>query len=331
MKRRNRILLIAVAALVAAPIFQAPQVALADDFIDINVANVPPEFRRLFRNASSFWNDRITGYSGFVPRIFRETLVPEINITANLVGIDGFGGVLGQAGPTDVATYSQDNGPFSDERTWAISQAGDMQFDVADFRSGQFTNKELQGIVIHEMAHALGFGSLWQQNGLIGADGNYDFDGFGLRTYRAETGNPLQASIPVEMDGGPGSAGAHWDDGVFDTDGDGIIDSFPGNLFNQTYTDAFRADYMLAFLQQPSPNGGFVSPDLFLTATTLASFEDVGLGTILRDPDTGVVGIIKFGNDTPPIFFRNGSVPEPGSVVLLLGASLLALSRRKRS
>ena len=302
---------------------------LEQPFITVDVSNVPGRHRGLFTTASRFWNQRLNGYTAAIPRALRETLVEQINITANVGGIDGAGGVLGFAAPTDVANLTTQAGPLAQPRDWAISQAGEMTFDVVDLDN---ENRESNlATVIHEMAHALGFGSLWQQNNLIGVSGNYDFEGFGLAMYRAESGLLRAPSIPVEQAGGGGSAGSHWDDGVFDTDGDGVFDLFEGNLFNQTYTDAFRADFMLAFALQPTPSGQFVQPEYFLTNTTWASFEDVGLSTGLFDEAIGGGGIIKWsGNNPPPIFFRP-PVPEPGSMTILVGFGIAALARRKRA
>ena len=302
---------------------------LEQHFIQLDISGVPQRHRGLFESASDFWNRRITGYTSAIPRAQQQQLARAIRITATAGAVDGLGGVLGFAGPTDTATLTTQVGPFNQDRTWVISQGGQMTFDVVDLDA----ESELSNFatVVHEMGHALGFGSLWQQNGLIGASGNYDFDGFALAVYRAESGLLRAGSIPVEQAGGAGSAGSHWDDGVEDTDGDGNFDSFEGNLFNQVYENG-SADFMLAFALQPSPNGGFIAPERWImTDTTLASMEDVGLGTILTEDDVwGGGGIIKWEQGTPPIFFRP-AVPEPGSMTILIGMSVALLARRKRS
>ena len=67
------------------------------------------------------------------------------------------------------------------------------------------------------MGHILGIGTLWNYNSLL--NGAKDYIGtHALAEYRAMIGNPNAASIPVEHDGGPGTAGAHWDEEIFDSE-----------------------------------------------------------------------------------------------------------------
>jgi hypothetical protein len=74
--------------------------------------------------------------------------------------------------------------------------------------------------VLHEFGHALGFGISGQ-----GAPNFYSRfvsgDGFtgpnAVREYRSRFGDK-NTSIPLETGGGPGTAGAHWRESVFDTE-----------------------------------------------------------------------------------------------------------------
>ena len=84
-------------------------------------------------------------------------LVDDIQIDASGMAIDGPGGVLGQAGPNMIRTGS--NLPIT----------GTMQFDTADLAALEAAN-ELELVILHEMLHVIGVGTIWQLTGnLTGA------------------------------------------------------------------------------------------------------------------------------------------------------------------
>jgi len=122
--------------------------------------------------------------------------VDDIVITAELGAIDGLYGVLGQAGPTSVRT----NG--------SLPATAQMKFDIVDVNDMGLT--VFSEVVLHEMAHSLGFGSIWDRLGLVS---NGVFTGANANNeYHAMGGS---GSIPVEQDGGSGTAGSHWDEETF--------------------------------------------------------------------------------------------------------------------
>ena len=313
-------MLLLIAAIFAIPAFQPSNIQAApvvDDVIVMNLAGVPREFRRFFRAAEEFWDNEIFGYSKSLPRPFAAVLQErDLVITATMAPLDGVGGVLGFAGPNEVASYTgrpNGSGPLDPERTWVIPRTSSAFFDTFDFGpNAMFTDEQLTNIVIHEIGHALGFGALWVQNGLLGIDGNYDYDGFALAEYRSESGEIFALSVPVEMEGGPGTAGGHWEDGMFDTDGDGFLDSFPGNFFNQTET-RFLTEYMIGSINTFTQTGQSVITPKFLSNSTRGAMEDIGWATRVGPGayDDSLDGIIKWGVDTPPIIFRpaNSMVP----------------------
>jgi len=123
-------------------------------------------------------------------------VVDDILITAELGAIDGLYGILGQAGPTSVRTGS------------SLPATAQMQFDIEDVNAmGVSVFSE---VVLHEMAHSLGFGSIWDRLGLVS---NGSFTGTNANNeYHALGGTGF---IPVEQDGGSGTAGSHWDEETF--------------------------------------------------------------------------------------------------------------------
>ena len=84
-----------------------------------------------------------------------------------------------------------------------------MQFDVADALT--FLNLGLwDDIVTHELMHVLGFGSLWNYGDDPLVIGNQYVGAAGLAAYQETHAGAL--FIPVETDGGSGTAGSHWDE-----------------------------------------------------------------------------------------------------------------------
>src|SRR5215203_184686 len=67
---------------------------------------------------------------------------------------DGEGGILGQSGPTALRTGTY------------LPAAAKMQFDIADAQAS-LTSGEWNDIVLHEMMHSIGFGTIWSYLGLV--------------------------------------------------------------------------------------------------------------------------------------------------------------------
>lgn len=64
------------------------------------------------------------------------------------------------------------------------------------------------------MAHVYGFGTLWGQNGLLGADMcSYNLDTAASAEFQALTG--CTTAVPLENDGGDGTACGHWEEDCF--------------------------------------------------------------------------------------------------------------------
>jgi hypothetical protein len=129
--------------------------------------------------------------------------IDDVVIFADLVSIDGTGGVLGRAGPCLIRTAGR------------LSAMGIMQFDVADLTFLE-TNGRLNDVILHEMAHVLGFGTLWNELDLLENGGGSDpfFTGpsaGGAFLAAVVTGASFAGNaVPVENLGGPGTRDAHW-------------------------------------------------------------------------------------------------------------------------
>jgi hypothetical protein len=131
------------------------------------------------------------------------TSVDDVLVTVEVAAIDGPGGILGQAGPCLTAPVD------------SLTRAGLMRFDAADVAElldeGTFTS-----VVLHEMGHVLGIGTLWDTGrDLTGGTGSSNPIYTGPRGVAEWSVLGGADSLPVEALGGPGTAGAHWRESVF--------------------------------------------------------------------------------------------------------------------
>ncbi len=192
-----------------------------------------------FVDASERISDFVTGD---LPDInYNGHLFDDVRVAASLEAIDGVGGILGQAGPTLVRTASY------------LPIDSIMSFDSAD--AEKMLSDGIWGdVIFHEMMHSIGFGALWSYLGLLtDINGDVRFNGDNAKlAYAAEfpaialADDLFQFGVPVETDGGPGTAGAHWDEATFG---------------NEVMT-------------------GYVDVGMFLSGMTIASLEDMGYETI---------------------------------------------------
>lgn len=133
-------------------------------------------------------------------------------VTASLQNLDGVGGYYGWGGTT--ATRSD-----------GLSSAGYLRLDTSDLSTMENYNL-VDDFAFHEILHAMGFGVSWTAMGLVETiDGSLRFTGQNAidaynDVYASIAANdPLSAfGVPVEMEGGSGTAGVHWDHDTFGSD-----------------------------------------------------------------------------------------------------------------
>ena len=245
----------------------------ADDIITVERGAVDPSAFPIIDEAERFWDARIVGYSSEVPQGLRNQL-SRLTIAATVAPIDGPGGILGFAGPDAVVSIGVGN-PDTDGRLYTLPVLASMTFDLDDFPDAQ-AQGFLQDVVIHEMGHAIGIGSIWDQNSLTGNPqgialtqylGHEINGGNALAGYRAESPFPLAAFVPLEQRGGAGTALGHW------------VDSPP--FFNQVFTGPFIKEFMTGFVGDVDPvTGAFVVAPKFLSQSTLGSCADMGYAVV---------------------------------------------------
>lgn len=209
----------------------------------------------IFNQAKSFWQNQILGYSGPVK------FTPGLTINTFAQNIDGLGGTLGSAGPSGGVHNS---GTGLNNILYATQ--GNMQFDTADLNWLE-SNGQLFDVVVHEMAHVIGFGTLWTYNSLyVNNSGQYT-GSYAVDMYKKEF-NATTNYVPVELNIGPGSDNGHW---------------------SENWLGGER-ELMTSYL----------SSTPFLSLTTLASFRDLGYEmayTVLPEdvpaPLTGVLVLMS--------------------------------------
>jgi hypothetical protein len=127
--------------------------------------------------------------------------VDDVLVDVSVVPIDGVGGVLGVAGPCLVRTVGE------------LPAFAAMQFDSADVAAmvadGRFTT-----VVLHEMGHVLGIGTLWDLHATGLGTSNPLFHGLTARGAWSGVTGGAASPVPIEATGGPGTADAHWRESV---------------------------------------------------------------------------------------------------------------------
>ncbi|MGC2998558.1 leishmanolysin-related zinc metalloendopeptidase [Streptomyces sp. G35A] len=137
-------------------------------------------------------------------------VIDDLLIEAEGVDIDGPGGVLGMAGPTDFRDESAQFGK-------SLPAKGVMRFDAADLARME-TDGTLVDVITHEMGHVLGIGTLWPHFDLLTGVGtsNPAFVGESAMTeFAALLGEEDPVPVPVANFGGPGTQDSHWREAVF--------------------------------------------------------------------------------------------------------------------
>jgi len=171
--------------------------------IELVISGMTAEQEQIFRQAARRWEQIITG--DLPDASYGGQQIDDVRIAASAVYIDGPGNILGQAGP--VAW-----------RASGLPYYGAMEFDTADLAAMQ-SGGYLLPVIVHEMCHVLGFGTLWSNLGLIVGEGGADPRFVGaLATAEYNTIFGTTGSVPVENTGGAGTRDGHWRESVFDNE-----------------------------------------------------------------------------------------------------------------
>lgn len=222
----------------------------------------------IFNQAAARWSQIIIG--DLPNATYQGQTVDDVLIAASAVPIDGINGILGQAAPDAFRAGSQ------------LPYHGFMQFDTADMGSLEQSG-QLLAVILHEMGHVLGIGTIWSRLGLLAGAGTADPTFIGPQATAAY--NQIFATtatgVPVENSGGAGTQGAHWRESILQT------------------------ELMTGFLNSGVPNP--------LSRITVASMADMGYSVNMAaaDPYTRPFSTIVSGGQSS----GGSSVPSMYSII----------------
>ena len=217
---------------------------------------------------TSFTNLSQCGLPGH-PDIDREP-IRGLRIYAIVESIDGSGGTLGSAGP---CLIRNDDTPA----------LGVMRFDDADVQN-LLSSGRLARVVLHEMLHVVGFGTVWYDQAVIDTTTPTDARFLGLLARQAcrdfNGGSSVCAStVPVHSADGDGSRFSHWRETIFTN------------------------ELMTPFL------GSGATP---LSATTIGSLEDLGYEVSYETANAFTLpGAVALRADEPATSIMLGEPMQP--------------------
>lgn len=191
--------------------------------------------------------------------------VDDLLLYVDFTAIDGAGKVLGEAGPCYVRSGT------------SLPVVGYLKLDAGDLRQME-SGGTLDDVVLHEIGHVLGLGTLWDGAALVTGAGSDDprYTGArGIAEYRALGGT--DAAVPVENTGTEGTRDGHWRESVF------------GN------------ELMTGYI------GGVPNP---LSRLTIASLQDLGYGALSAAASGYAIGGGSRGV-VEPIDLRGRERPKP--------------------
>jgi hypothetical protein len=170
--------------------------------IALSMSGLTASQQSIFNQAADRWERVVVG--DLPNTTYQGLSVDDLLIHASARMIDGVGGILGQAGPDAFRAVGR------------LPYHGVMQFDSADMANME-RNGTLLGVVMHEIGHILGIGTLWQSLGLVSgaSSSNPIFTGAQARSAYNQLFGVTASGVPVENTGGPGTRDSHWRETIF--------------------------------------------------------------------------------------------------------------------
>ncbi len=275
--------------------------------------------KEAFGNAAGRWMDIVTGDltdidfgagPGADACSFGEPNIPgivdDLRIFVKLEPIDGPGNILGAAGPCFIRGVASPPQP--------LTIIGLMRFDTADL-AGMEGAGTLGEVILHEMAHVLGSGTLWTQTPLSlltnpscspdtpGADTHFTGSN-ALTEFAAITGGPWTGTAPTTSPVPvsnklpatcPGSRDGHWRESTFDTELMTPFIAGPGNALSRTTIASMQDLGYTVDLGQADPYSLFSTTAVRANVASLIYLKDDIIRIPLKvvDRNGRVVGVTQ--------------------------------------
>ncbi len=171
--------------------------------ITLSLSGLTASQQAIAEQAADRWEQVIVGD---LPDVwYRGQTIDDVSITVRTQRMDGVGNVLGESGP-EAMRAGRDGLPY----------LGTVVIDTADIAQME-SEGELLAVLTHEIAHVLGFGTVWTSQGLLSGTrtSNPVFTGaHAVAEYNKVFGTNA-TGVPVEASGGTGTALGHWRLSVF--------------------------------------------------------------------------------------------------------------------
>jgi len=230
--------------------------------------------------------------------------IDDLLIDVSLISFDGRGNILADAAPV----------PASLRPGSRLPAQGFMRFDTSDIGPEE-VNGSLRAVVLHEMGHVLGIGSLWSTLGLVAAGpgvNNPVFTGANaVREFRSVFGGTGQ--VPIENGGGVGTVGGHWRESVFDRElMTGFIDGNSDPLSRITIGSLQDLGYTVNY----SAADAYSKPPAAFSARRIESLVDEGVAgtplTVSSIPFLSAGGLQLRSGESPLIDVLTASTGRVG-------------------
>jgi hypothetical protein len=217
-----------------------------------------------------------------------------------------------------------------------------MEFDSADV-SGWNANY-FRSIVLHEMGHVLGIGTIWSLKNLVSGSGGSDprFTGVNALAEYRKLRTPAAMTVPIENTGGGGTFGSHWRESDLDSElmtgyAESQLSAMPlsritaGSMIDLGYAnvnldaaDLFQAPAgnvlptLTALTDSPDPSSG---PTITLTA--LGVFDSVGVQSVSFWRESNAFSGLQSGGPSPDTLVGTLTAPVNGNWSIEIDATSL--------